>query len=564
MKEKIKLNSSTKKSCFKFNLSNPYIKFLNINILTESAEQYESAEILEIVKTSNGGSKVTRKISKRDENSEIEDLKNIKSVDVQLLVDIEVEIEYINLKKINIDNPLEDFKNHINLSFNSRILFSAPFGEGKTTFLKFFFEESKEQYQIFNVFPVNYSVSANVDIFRYIKTDILFQLLEIIPEEQFDKIDISFSNALFNYIVTNKKEAIVGFTTSVLSLGNKSSGLSNVIKKLDSFYNKIKEIQETKSINDLKNVKTYLEGVFNIEGSIYEDDFYTQTIKQLLEITKLKTKKENILVIDDLDRLDPDHLFRILNIISAHYDIKNETNNKFGFDKIIIVADENNIKSIYNHKYGSNTSSNGYLSKFYNSSPFHYDNKKMISKQIIEINDMDVNSLDSMLKIILTMFLENGIISLRDIIQLKNIGVNKGRSEISDIKEFIYEPNFKNGIFTLIIKLLSTKFTKDELIDVVNYCKQNNSLDIAKVKFPIHDLLAALTEKSDNNSFENMYKLRDENLYFNINQSWTLNFSAITDSKAYNSNGEEYEFTINDFYDLLILNIEKYNSLSKF
>lgn len=81
--------------------------------------------------------------------------------------------------EIRIDNKLifKDFDNHINIEGNNRILFSAPFGTGKSTFLTEYFEENTDKYFCFNLYPVNYSVSQNEDIFELIKFDLLLQLM---------------------------------------------------------------------------------------------------------------------------------------------------------------------------------------------------------------------------------------------------------------------------------------------------------------------------------------------------------------------------------------------------
>ncbi len=61
-----------------------------------------------------------------------------------------------------------DFLSHLGLNENNRILFTAPFGAGKSTFLQEVFQKS-ENYFTINLFPVNYSVSANEDVFELIK-----------------------------------------------------------------------------------------------------------------------------------------------------------------------------------------------------------------------------------------------------------------------------------------------------------------------------------------------------------------------------------------------------------
>src|SRR5688572_28632876 len=75
-------------------------------------------------------------------------------------------------------NILEEFLDHLSIKGNSRIIFSGPFGTGKTRFLNDFFGLQKDKFQPIYLFPVHYSVAPNYDIFELIKYDILFQLLE--------------------------------------------------------------------------------------------------------------------------------------------------------------------------------------------------------------------------------------------------------------------------------------------------------------------------------------------------------------------------------------------------
>lgn len=81
--------------------------------------------------------------------------------------------------EINIEKPASDFLEH--LTSNNRILFSGAFGIGKTFFLKQFFEiqEIKANYNVFHLFPINYQISTNEDIFELIKYDIVFHLLGV-------------------------------------------------------------------------------------------------------------------------------------------------------------------------------------------------------------------------------------------------------------------------------------------------------------------------------------------------------------------------------------------------
>ena len=88
------------------------------------------------------------------------------------------------MSKENNDMPIDysplykDFKQHLDIDGNSRILFSAPFGKGKTTYLQSFFEYHKEDYETFHLFPVNYEISSNENIMDYIKYDLVGKLYE--------------------------------------------------------------------------------------------------------------------------------------------------------------------------------------------------------------------------------------------------------------------------------------------------------------------------------------------------------------------------------------------------
>lgn len=52
---------------------------------------------------------------------------------------------------------------------------------------------------------------------------------------------------------------------------------------------------------------------------------------------------KSVLIIEDLDRIDPTHLFRIMNVLSSQVDnpyySEVPNSNKFGFDKIILGMD---------------------------------------------------------------------------------------------------------------------------------------------------------------------------------------------------------------------------------
>ena len=174
--------------------------------------------------------------------------------------------------------------------------------------------------------------------------------------------------------------------------------LSGATDRISSLKKDIAEKYEESLSSEFDKVKKYFDELESTRGSIYESDFYTNLIRILIQswteynvVEKPKQQHENVsevinepekkkrmesvLIIDDLDRIDPHHTFRLFNIFSAHIDQyqHEETVNKFGFDKVIFVCDIDNVRNLFTHFYGSSESFNGYIDKFYSKEPFYYN-----------------------------------------------------------------------------------------------------------------------------------------------------------------------------------------------
>lgn len=91
-----------------------------------------------------------------------------------------------------------------------------------------------------------------------------------------------------------------------------------------------------------------------------------------------------MLIIEDLDRIDPGHLFRILNVLGAHIDVEDDTN-KFGFDNIVAVLDYYTTKHIFHHFYGEKADYSGYIAKFCCHNIFEYSLRKEARRQLCEL-----------------------------------------------------------------------------------------------------------------------------------------------------------------------------------
>ena len=282
----------------------------------------------------------------------------------------------------------DEFLDHLKINDNKRILFSAPFGTGKSTFLKNFFDKDDNIISL-SLYPVNYSVSANEDVFELIKFDLLLELLSKYGE------DVEISKEEFTLLFTSQyfiydKIRSQGLLSSIVSLGEKIG--KPVFKFLKIFDDTVKDLKafKTKMEDDEnKAITTYLKESQNRQGSIYEMDDISFLIFNLIKrLVEKRSSEDNgpetVLIIDDLDRLDPDHIFRLFNIFSSHYDHISDKN-KFGFSKVIFVCDIENVRKIYHHKYGANVDFSGYIDKFYSKDIFDFDNIRFVKENISRI-----------------------------------------------------------------------------------------------------------------------------------------------------------------------------------
>ncbi|GAB3805579.1 hypothetical protein GCM10028819_39090 [Spirosoma humi] len=339
---------------------------------------------------------------------------------------------------IKTDGPLVAFKRHFNDKDNKRIVFSGRFGSGKTFFLNEFFESQKDKVNTFWLSPVKYAVSQNEDIFEYIKVDIAYHLIKDGHIKPILKKHFSEDLYIDQYIKNKPLEIVKLLAYAMQSIKDVpepsakiTASLGTAIEKLTfafDTYKKFKGAINEKLKNDYDILGDYLKTSTESKGSIYENDLITQTIQVALEFCREEIQNaeniegvvttQNVLIIDDFDRLDPEHIFRILNILSVHNDHLG-SDNKFGFDKIIIVCDIDNIQNIYAYRYGDKVDFNGYMSKFFSLDIFHFDNSAEIQyfcltelKSVIEDEDAEI-----VLGLFLAHFVKSGILTIRNIIK---------------------------------------------------------------------------------------------------------------------------------------------------
>ncbi len=324
---------------------------------------------------------------------------------------------------IALDEVSARFQSHLEIEDNFRIILSGPYGIGKSYFLNDFFDKRKDKYNKIVISPVNYVVSANEDIFELIKVDIIVQMILNGTIEKTFSGKLSKIDSAAYFVNDKPKEFISFFTTLVkkISIGGVEmetdffKGLFDLSTKYDAYKKKLANRLKT----DYEKFGDFLNAYGETKGNIFEYNFITELINTTLN--NLKSQKgegfENVLIIDDLDRIDPEHIFRILNILSAHNNYLG-AKNKFAFDKIILVCDIDNIQKIFAHRYGNEVDFKGYIDKFYSADIFSFSNTDAMTIYIDKL-EVDLEDYDkAFLKFLLLDFIQTGKITLRQLLKV--------------------------------------------------------------------------------------------------------------------------------------------------
>jgi hypothetical protein len=242
------------------------------------------------------------------------------------------------------------------------------------------------------LYPINYQISANDDIVGLLKYDVIIELLkknkDIFEEKSVN--GIKESSLLFwswikdRYTVNDVLQKIISGGEDVASLSADpiTSVLAKLGRPLKDLLDLDKDFQEFKTeykAGDKGLIEKYTAEIKS--KNITEPDYVSNLVKE--KISQQKGIKKSVLILDDLDRVDPEHIFRVLNLLSAFFERENE--NRFGFDIIIVVADYANLEHIFHHKYGVETDFSGYVNKFFTIAPYRFDNQQAVVDTVEEI-----------------------------------------------------------------------------------------------------------------------------------------------------------------------------------
>lgn len=309
------------------------------------------------------------------------------------------------MEKIDITSELERLDKH--LAGNKRTILSAKFGDGKSYFLNEYVRTRGNEKLFITLHPVNYMVAPNEDIFEYIKRDVLKELCmyNLVTDDVLKKI-------LSGVVNKDNAWAAVGFLAQVLLPVGMGKATKDLLKDFVTNYKK----------NEM-SVQSYFSGFTNQRGGIYEEDAYTLMIKEtILHVqSRVDNPKQVVLIIEDLDRIDPGHLFRILNVLGAHIDVEPDKN-KFGFDNIILVLDYDVTRSIFHHFYGDDANYEGYMAKFKSSHVFRFSITRLAQQLLM--TKMRILAGDGILKV-LVMGRHSAMNSLSILDKIRQLSVRK-------------------------------------------------------------------------------------------------------------------------------------------
>jgi len=316
-----------------------------------------------------------------------------------------------NAFEIPVDGAIGRFYDH--LSNHDRTILSAKFGDGKSYFLQKFMadEKVKENYVFLTLYPVNYQVEENRDVFELIKYDLLIQMfVQKIMEPDFKMSKVHAWGWCLQLHAPTLVEGLLPIFSS-LCLDEASAKMMAAFLMAQKTVGKIKkkagELMEP--VRD-RQIENFIKEI--AKNPVSGQDVVTEIIQQGIAAYKDEhPDKKIVLVIEDMDRMDPAHLFRILNVFSAHIDYNYRfgvnsnqpfVGNKFGLNKVVFVMSFENTEHIFHHLYGEGSDFNGYISKFCSSNFFCYsfssEKEEYIYKRMATNTKVDENMLRHLVK----------------------------------------------------------------------------------------------------------------------------------------------------------------------
>ena len=391
---------------------------------------------------------------------------------------------------ISLEDELFSFDRYFEA--NSRCVLSAPFGEGKSFFLNEFIKTKSSDYDFITLYPTGYQICDNKDVFEYIKRDILLALLALEPGF-LDALDKTNAAIIWDSI-SECREDIVSCLPEINIGVHGTAGVTISTANIVNAVCKLIEKCKKKWRFGGNHIKDYFNSFENNKGNLYEFNPISNMISSLIAARKKGSESSNprkvVLVIEDLDRMDPEHIFRILNVFSAHLsdDLDEDfSRNKFGFDKILLLCDYNNIKNIYHHLYGADADFCGYMSKFVAKGVFQYSLRSRVKEYMVSLLPRNLKENFPTIIGVVTdkIFDKNG--------SLRNENLRTIKTKFLEFKKSIIVDNF------YFVQPNIGAFIKTDRIELINLWALSRMFNI--------DLSALLEQSAKQYSGHELYRL---------------------------------------------------------
>ena len=391
---------------------------------------------------------------------------------------------------ISLEDELFSFDRYFEA--NSRCVLSAPFGEGKSFFLNEFIKKKCGDYDFITLYPTGYQICDNKDVFEYIKRDILLALLALEPEflNALDKTNA----AIIWESISECREDIVSCLPEINIGVHGTAGVTistaNIVNTVCKVIAKCKKKWRFGG----NHIKDYFDSFEHNKGSLYEFNPISNMISSLIAARKKGSESSNprkvVLVIEDLDRMDPEHIFRILNVFSAHFgdDLDEDfARNKFGFDKVLLLCDYNNIKNIYHHLYGANADFCGYMSKFVAKGVFQYSLRSRVKEYMVSLLPRNLKeNFPTIIGVVTDKIFDKNV-------SLRNENLRTIKTKFLEFKKSIIVDNF------YFVQPNIGAFIKTDRIELINLWALSRMFNI--------DLSALLEQSAKQYSGHELYRL---------------------------------------------------------
>ncbi len=332
-------------------------------------------------------------------------------------------------------------------------------------------------------------------MFELIKYDLFSELLAKYADKlNFTNDDFSPLLLAQSYILNDLK--VYPFLKALFKATiPKGEKIIEIVDAAKNIYDDFQSYAEKMKTDEKGIIDAYIKWCENRKGSVYEYDEITALITELIGRVKSSLNdKPVVLIIDDLDRLDPEHIFRLFNIFSAHYDIKNGLN-KFDLDKVIFVCDYYNIENMYIHRYGNGVDFEGYINKFYSTKVFEFDNRKHLNEELVQFFTSRTENIPESLQkkysafnrenylfqsivSVFTILIDNNQLTIRNLDKFKSYDLPTKKITILD-REIPSNYFFIITFFHLLLKAID----KNRIEAIFKFLEEQNIIFNNSVKF---------------------------------------------------------------------------------